>query len=153
MISYPPLRAFSDAIELMAPVLFKSLGPIMHQFQLLGLKLIQTLLTVFADRNQAHLAQHAQVLRDSRLRHSQSHHESADRESPAPGEQFEDLTALWFRDGVENVAGSRSTGHALNIFSYGNISSGRRGRFERFERDSYPGRLSTARIDKELDTC
>jgi hypothetical protein len=124
LISRPTLRTLFDAIELMAPVLLKFLCPVVHAFQFLGVKLIQTLLALLVNRDQAHLAQHAEVLRNGWLRHRQGHDQSADRDGAAPGEHLEDLTPPRLRDGVEDVAGRWGTGHNLNIFSYGNMSSG-----------------------------
>jgi hypothetical protein len=99
------------AIYLMAPVLFKLFCPVMHKFKFPGLNLVKTLLTLFGYGNQPDFAQHAEVLRDGRLGQPQRYDQCADRNRPAPGEKFNDLTPPRLRDGVENVAGCCSTWH------------------------------------------
>ena len=43
MMSYPALSALLDAVELMAPELFKCFYPVMHRFQLLRFEVVHAL--------------------------------------------------------------------------------------------------------------
>src|SRR5260370_28829225 len=126
MFTRSVLSALLDAVELMAPELFKGLYPVMHRFQLLGFQVVDALFALLDHRDQADLAQHAKVLRDSRLRKPQRYDQRSNSQGPAPREQLDNLSPTRLGDGVEYVGCSRRARHASIIFPYGNISSKKR---------------------------
>jgi hypothetical protein len=117
------LSALLDAVELMAPELFKGLYPVMHSFQLLRFQVVHALFALLDHGDHADLAQHAKVLRDSRLREPERYDQRSDSQGPAPRKQLDNLAPTGLGDGVEYVGCSRRTRHASIIFPYGNLSS------------------------------
>src|SRR4029077_2494563 len=115
------LGALLDTVELMAPEFFKGLYPVMHRFQLLGLQVVYALFALLDRRDQADLAQHAKVLRDSRLRKPQRYDQRSHSQGPAPRKQLDNLSPTGLGDGVEYVGGSRRTRHASIIFHCWNM--------------------------------
>src|SRR5438105_3931197 len=107
----------------MAPELFKGLYPVMYSFQLLRFQVVHALFALLDHRDQADLAQHAQVLRDSWLRKPQGYDQRSHSQGPAPRQQVDNLSPTGLGDGVEDVGCSRRTRHASIIFPYGNMSS------------------------------
>ena len=85
------LSALLDAVELMAPELFKGLDPVMHSFQLLRFEVVDALFALLDHRDHADLAQHAQVLRDRRLRKPQREYQRSHSQGPAPRQQLDNL--------------------------------------------------------------
>src|SRR5580700_9238370 len=107
----------------MTPELFKGLYPVMHSFQLLGFQVVHALFALLDHRDHADLAQHAKVLRDSRLRKPQRYNQRSNSQGPAPRKQLDNLSPAGLRDGVEYVGCSRGTRHISIIVPYGNMSS------------------------------
>src|SRR5207249_7535301 len=117
------LSALFGAAELMAPELFKGLYPVMYSFQLLSFQVVHALFALLDHRDHADLAQHAKVLRDSRLRKPQRYDQRSNSQGPAPRKQLDNLSPTALGDGVEHVGCSRCTRHASIIFPYRNMSS------------------------------
>src|SRR4029077_6787455 len=107
----------------MARELFKGLNPVVHSFQLLRFQVVHALFALLLHRDHADLAQHAKVLRDSRLRKPQRYDQRSNSQGPAPRKQLDNLSPTGLGDGVEYGGGRRGTRHASIIFPYGNISS------------------------------
>src|SRR5262249_55357680 len=107
----------------MAPELFKGLDPVMHSFQLLRFQVVHALFALLDHCDHADLAQHAKVLRDSRLRKPQRYDQRSNSQGPAPRQQVDNLPPTGPGDGVEYVGCSRRTRHPSPIFPYGNMSS------------------------------
>src|SRR5947209_8223007 len=107
----------------MAPELFKGFYPVMHSFQLLSFQVVHPLFALLGHRDHADLAQHAKVLRDSRLRKPQHYDQRSNSQGPAPRKQLDNLSPTGLGDGVEYIGCSRRTRHASIIFPYGNMSS------------------------------
>jgi hypothetical protein len=97
------LRTLFDAVELMAPEFFKGLDPVMHSFQLLRFEVVYALLALLDHDDNSDLAQHAQVLRNSRLWKSQRYDQRSHSHIPAPRQQLDNLSPTGLGDGVENV--------------------------------------------------
>src|SRR6516165_5607343 len=116
LFTRPALGALLDAVQLLAPELFKGLDPVVHSFQLLRLEAVDTLLAVLEHRHQADLAQHAEVLGDRRLREAQRNDQRSDGQGPAPRQQLDDLPPPGLGDGVEDVGGGWRPRHASIIF-------------------------------------
>src|SRR5262245_59027005 len=106
----------------------KSADPIMNRTQAISIERIHTLLTLLAHRNQAHLLQYAQMLRDSRLRQPERHHDRSHREAAPPRQEINDLPPPRLRNGVEDIRGRRCTCHTAIIFPYKNMSTAKTGR-------------------------
>src|SRR5437870_7103047 len=107
----------------MAPELFKGLDPVMHSFQLLRFQVVHAVFALLAHRDHADLAQHAKVLRDSRLWKPQRYDQRSHSQGPAPRQQLDNLSPAGLGDGDEDVGCSRRTRHVSTIFPYGNVSS------------------------------
>src|SRR5262245_27645791 len=101
----------------------KSADPIMNRTQAISIERIHTLLTLLAHRNQAHLLQYAQMLRDSRLRQPERHHDCSHRKAAPPRQEINDLPPPRLRNGVEDIRGRRCTCHTAIIFPYQNMST------------------------------
>src|SRR5215211_2523617 len=112
------LRALLNAAELMAPMLFEFLSPIMHRLEPLGLQLIQPLLALLSHGNDADFAKHPQMLRDRRLWNSQAHNQSTNGQCPFVGEDVDDLSPPGLGNGVKHIGSRRSARHATFIFPY-----------------------------------
>jgi len=110
------LSALLDAVELLAPELFKGLDPVMNRFQLRRFQVVHALFALLDHRDHADFAQHAEVLRHSRLRKPQRFDQRPNRQGPAPRKQLDNLSPTGLGDGVEYVGGGRRTRHASIIF-------------------------------------
>src|SRR5262249_35293691 len=105
------LSALLDAVELMAPELFKGLDPVVHRFQLLSCEAVHALFALLDHHDHADFAQHAQVLRDSRLRKPQRFDQRSNSQGPAPRQYLDDLSPTGLGDGVEYIGCSRRSRH------------------------------------------
>src|SRR5260370_3766862 len=102
-----------DAPELMGPVTFIGLHPIVHGLQLLRVEPVQPLLTTFCDGHNADLAQHAEMLRYRRLRDLHLPTHIADPPLPAAVQDADDLSPPRLRDCVEDIGGRRDSCHTV----------------------------------------
>jgi hypothetical protein len=74
------------------------------------------LFALFDYRDNADLAEHAKVLRDSRLRKPQHYDQRPNSQGTAARQQLDDLSPAGLGDGVEYVGGRRRTRHDKIIF-------------------------------------
>src|SRR5262249_38890722 len=114
LLSRSSLGAFLNSVELMAPELFEGFHPVMHGFQLPGFEVVQALLALLRHRDDADLAQHAEVLGDSRLRQPERHDYRPDSQRSAPRQQIDDLPPPWLGNGVEYVGCCCCSRHRSN---------------------------------------
>src|SRR3954453_17843819 len=118
------LRVCLDAPELPFPVLGKHRRPLVNRPQRFGIGSIQRPSAVAPCRDQVDAAQYLQVLRHGRLRHLEGVGDVVHR-SLLGRNEFEDVPAPWFGDGVEGTRRGRGAGLSRLIYSHGGISQAR----------------------------
>ena len=97
----------------MAPKAFESAGPLVEGPDCFGVGAVKHSATVAAYVNQAHVAEHAEVLGDGGLLQTQALHNGTDRPF-LQGEKIENVSPAGFGDGVEGVGGGSCSGHESN---------------------------------------
>src|SRR5690606_10659291 len=96
--------------------------PIVHGFELLRLEMIEAMLTLLLNRDEARLAEHAQMLGDRGLGNLQAVDELADGVL-ATSQDLDNRASAGLRDRIEHVGGGGDSGHAKNIFHLKNMST------------------------------
>src|SRR3989442_15498849 len=108
----------------MAPEALEDPRPILEWPDRLHVGAIKHLASVSPHMDQAHVAEHLEVLRDGGLPHAQRRDDVADR-SFAGREINKDVAAARFGDGIEHVRGRGGPRQGSIVFPLRNMASGR----------------------------
>lgn len=104
----------------LALVALKGYNPVMDRLEFLHVCPVQPLRAFRVFAHESDFLQHAQVLRDHRLRPAQQFHQVI--HGPFIRTQcIEDFAPLWLGHGIERVVGSWGTRQTGIIFLYGNM--------------------------------
>ncbi len=113
--------AFLDPAELLTPEALERAGPLVQGPERPGVRAIEHPTSVATCPHETDVAQHAQMLRDRRLRQSERSHDLAHR-ALVGRQKVEDRPAPGFCDSVERIRARGGARHCLIIFLYGNVS-------------------------------
>jgi len=112
-----------DADQLVTPVALEGLGPLVDRLDRFGVGAVKAMAAVAPHADQAHFAQHAEVLGNGRLIKSDGCDDLADL-ALCVGQIKQNLPPPWLSDGVKWIgSGSGPCHDQNNTFPYKNMSS------------------------------
>jgi hypothetical protein len=100
----------------MPPEALEGAGPFVKRADGFGVGAVELLATFAAYVNQAHIAQHAEMLGDGGLLQVKLENDVCDRPF-LQGEEAEDVTAARFGDGVEGIGSGSGASHGKLLYA------------------------------------
>ena len=115
-----------DAVELVGPESLEVLNPVVHGFELLGVKPIETALPGLLNFDDADFSKHPEVLGNGGLGEPELKDDFCDIALGPDGEEIDDFSTSGLGDGVEDVGSCGGSSHLGEVYSYIGICQGKK---------------------------